>query len=221
MSSPSTYADPHASQPILHAGPAPERAAATLILVHGRGADAEGMLELFNELGLPDTVAAIAPQAAGHTWYPYSFLEPLELNQPYLDSALRRLGSIVDDLLARGVPAERIALLGFSQGACLAPEFAVRNARRYGAVMGLSGGVIGPPGTPRDYPGSLDATPVFLGCSDVDPHIPYARVIETADVFRRMNAAVDLRIYPGMAHTINQDEFDACRALLQRLASQT
>jgi predicted esterase len=221
MPSPSTHADPHASQPILHAGPAPERAAATVILVHGRGADAEGMLQLFNELGLPDTVAALAPQAAGHTWYPYSFLEPLELNQPYLDSALRRLGSIVDDLLARGVPAERFALLGFSQGACLLLEFAARNARRYGGVMGLSGGVIGPPGTPRDYPGTLDGTPVFLGCSDVDPHIPYARVTETADVFRRMSAAVDLRIYPGMPHTINQDEFDACRALLQRLANPT
>jgi predicted esterase len=145
----------------------------------------------------------------------------MELNQPYLDSALRRLGSIVDDLTGRGVPAERIALLGFSQGACLAPEFAARNARRYGAVMGLSGGLIGPPGTPRNYAGSLDGTPVFLGSSDVDPHVPYARVRETADVFQRMNAAVDLRIYPGMPHTINQDEFDACRALLERLAGQT
>jgi len=220
MSSPSTHADPHANQPILHAGPAPEQAAVTLILVHGRGASAQSMLPLYEEMGVA-TIAAIAPQAAGYTWYPYSFLEPMELNQPYLDSALRRLGSIVDDLLARGVPAERIGLLGFSQGACLSLEFAARNARRYGAILGLSGGLIGPPGTPRNYPGSLVGTPVFLGCSDVDPHIPRERVTETGDVLARMGATVDMRIYPGMPHTINDDELDACRTLLHRLASQT
>jgi predicted esterase len=220
MSTPSQKADPHASQPILRAGPDPEQAAATLILVHGRGASAQSMFPLYEELNVP-TFAALAPQAAGYAWYPYSFLEPLELNQPYLDSALRRLGTIVDDLLARGVPSERIALLGFSQGACLALEFAARNARRYGPILGLSGGLIGPPGTPRNYPGSLGRTPVFLGCSDVDPHIPLERVTETGDVLTRMGAAVDLRIYPGMPHTINQDELDASRTLLQRLATQS
>ena len=212
------HLDPHADQPVLRAGPAPEHAPATVILVHGRGATAQSMLPLYDELNLP-TLAVLAPQAAGHAWYPYSFLEPLELNQPHLDSALRRLGTIVDDLLARNVPGERIALLGFSQGACLALEFAARNPRRYGAILGLSGGLIGPEGTPRTYPGFLAGTPVFLGCSDVDPHIPLARVVETTDVLTRMGGQVDQRIYPGMPHTVNADELDACRALLERLTT--
>lgn len=212
--------DPHANQPILTAGPSPEQAMATLLLIHGRGADARGMLGLFNELGLP-TVAAIAPQAAAHTWYPLSFLAPLEANQPYLDSALRRLESIVSDLLARGVPSEQIALLGFSQGACLTAEFVARHPRHYGAVMALTGGLIGPPGTRREYAGSLAGTQVFLGSSDPDPHVPFERVQETAEVLTRMGAAVELRRYPGMAHTINEDELEACRALLRGLTSST
>src|SRR4029077_6852155 len=129
------------------------------------------------------------------------------------------LGSIVADLLARGIPSERIALLGFSQGACLTLEFAARVPRRYGAVMGLTGGLIGPPGTPRDYPGSLGGTPVFLGTSDPDPHVPFARVRETEEVLTRMGAEVELRRYPGMPHTINKDELSACRALLQSVVS--
>lgn len=209
---------PHAGQPLLTAGPPPEQAPATLILVHGRGADASGMLSLFRELDQPD-LAAIAPGAAGLTWYPLSFLAPLEANQPFLDSGLRRLASVADDLIARGVPAERIALLGFSQGACLISEFVARRPRRYGAVMALTGGLIGPPGTRRDYPGSLDGAPVFLGTSDPDPHVPFERVEETAEVFTRMGAAVELRSYPGMAHTINEDEMEACRALLRSLVS--
>jgi predicted esterase len=213
-----TTPDPHAQQPILHAGPAPESADSTLLLVHGRGADAQGMLDLYAALDLPG-LAAIAPQAAGHTWYPHSFLAKIESNQPWLDSALARLQSIVDDLLARNIPAERIALLGFSQGACLTLEFAARNPRRYGAIVGLSGGLIGPAGTPRNYPGSFDGAPVFLGCSDPDPHIPFSRVIETEGVLTHMHATVELRRYPNQPHAINQDEFDATRTLLERLTS--
>jgi phospholipase/carboxylesterase len=218
-SQPGVYPDPHAGEPTLTAGPAPEQADATLILVHGRGVGAESILSLHAELGLPG-LAALAPQAAGFTWYPHSFLAPLEANQPFLDSALHRLESLVADLLARGVPSDRIALLGFSQGACLTLEYTGRHPRRYGAVMGLTGGLIGPPGTPRDYPGSLSGTPVFLGSSDPDPHVPFERVRETAAVLTRMGGVVELRRYPGMPHTINEDELNACRLLLERIVSR-
>ncbi|MEA2736369.1 MAG: phospholipase/carboxylesterase [Humisphaera sp.] len=208
--------DPHANSPILTAGPAPEDAAGTIIMIHGRGATAESILSLLPELELEIDLAAIAPQAANNTWYPYSFLVPLEANQPYLDSALRKIDTIIADLMKRGVPSNRIALLGFSQGACLSCEFAARHAREYAAVLSLSGGLIGPPGTPRDYPGSLAGTSVFLGCGDPDPHIPFDRVIESGEVFTRMAATVDVRRYPGMPHTINHDEIDACRTILTR-----
>jgi predicted esterase len=216
---PGARPDPHAGQPTLAAGPAPEQADATLILVHGRGATAESILALYAALGLGE-LAVLAPQVAGSTWYPHSFLAPLEANQPFLDSALRRLESLVADLLARGVPGDRIALLGFSQGACLTLEFTARHARRYGAVMGLTGGLIGPPGTPREYPGSLRGTPVFLGSSDPDAHVPFERVRETEEVLTRMGAAVELRRYPGMPHSVNEDELRVCRMLLQRLVSR-
>lgn len=206
--------DPHANQPLLTAGPAPEQAAATLVMIHGRGATAASILSLHGELAI-DRLAAIAPQAAGNTWYPYSFLAPLPANQPYLDSALSRVESIVSDLIARGVSSERIALLGFSQGACLATEFVARHPRRYGAVMALTGGLIGPPGRPRNYAGSLDGTPVFMGTSDPDPHVPFERVRETEAVLSGMGARVEVRRYAGMPHAINEDELEACRALLR------
>lgn len=208
--------DPHALQGVVAAGPAPAMAEAVLVLVHGRGATAESILSLYPEIGLP-TLAALAPQAAGGSWYPLSFLAPIEANQPDLDSALRRLESLVAGVLALGVASERIALLGFSQGACLTLEFIARHPRRYGAVMGLTGGLIGPPGTPRDYPGSLDGTPIFLGTSDPDPHVPFQRVQETADVLIRMGGKVELRRYPGMPHTISDDELEACRGLLKAM----
>ena len=211
---------PHAKQPVLTAGPTPEKADATLLLVHGRGASAESILSLYDELNSGE-LAAIAPQAAGNTWYPHSFLAPLNANQPYLDSALGRLESLVDDLLARGIPSERIVLLGFSQGACLTVEFSARHPRHYGAVIGLTGGLIGPPGTPRNYPGSLAGTPVFLGTSDPDPHVPFERVQETEAVLRRMGAKVELRRYPGMPHTINDDELDAYRKLVHHVVAAT
>ncbi len=205
--------DPHANQPVLRQGPALRDARLVVILVHGRGASAHDILGLAGELNLPD-VAYLAPQAAGHTWYPFSFLAPIEQNEPGITSGLDVLKRLVDEAETHDMGSDRVALLGFSQGACLSLEFAARDARRFAAVAGLSGGLIGPPGTPRAYGGSLAGTPVFLGCSDVDPHIPLERVRESARVLRGMGAEVDERIYSGMGHTINRDELDAVRALL-------
>jgi phospholipase/carboxylesterase len=218
-SKPPLGSDPHANQPVVTVGPAPQKADGTIVLLHGRGATAESILAIYSELEI-ENLAALAPQAAGNTWYPYSFLMPLEANQPYLDSALRKVGSIVDDLLSIGIPSDRIALAGFSQGACLTSEFVARNPRRYGAVIALTGGLIGPPDTPRNYLGSLTGTPVFLGTSDPDPHVPLERVKETDVVLSRMGARVELRSYPGMPHTVNEDELDACRQLLRQMVGR-
>ena len=181
-----------------------------MIMVHGRGADAHSILQLAPYLETED-VAFLAPQATGNTWYPYSFLAPVADNEPGISSGLAVLKEIVDGQLAAGFAPEQVYLLGFSQGACLALEFAARNPRPYGGVFGLSGGLIGPPGTPRDYPGRFGGAPVFLGCSDVDSHIPKARVLETADVLTRMGAAVTTRLYPNAPHTILEDEIEAVR----------
>lgn len=205
--------DPHAQEPVLRMGPEPDHARLAVILIHGRGAGADDILALARELRLDD-VLFVAPQAAGNTWYPYSFLAPMAANQPGLDSGLDKISSLFAALAREGIPAERVGLLGFSQGACLSLEYAARNAKRYAAVIGLSGGVIGPPGTPRDYSGAMDGTPVFLGCSDIDPHIPVERVHESAAVFRGLRAVVDERIYPRMGHTVNEDELAAARELL-------
>lgn len=207
-------ADPHRGQPILRRGPDAGAARLVLVAIHGRGASAADILSLAAELDLDD-VALVAPEAAGHTWYPNSFLAPLSDNEPYLSSALALIDRTVGDLQGQAAP-ERIGLVGFSQGACLILEYAARHPRRYAAVVGFSGGVIGPPGTPRDYAGEMAGTPVFLGCSDIDPHIPLPRVHETAEVFGRLGAAVDERIYPGMGHLVNRDEIDAIRTLLSR-----
>jgi predicted esterase len=204
---------PHDGQPVVHYGAPLESARLAAIFAHGRGASAEDILGLAPELGTDD-VAYLAPQAANNTWYPYSFLTPIPKNEPWLTSALGVLSNLVALLGERGYGPDRIVLLGFSQGACLSLEFAARNARRYAAIAGLSGGLIGPPDTPRDYPGSLAGTPVFLGCSDIDAHIPLERVHETSGVFRRMGAIVDERIYKGMGHTINADELESVRRLM-------
>ena len=206
----------HQGQAAVAAGRPLREADAAMVMVHGRGASAESILTLADELGRPE-LAYVAPQAAGSTWYPYSFMAPIERNEPYLSSALEVLEGLLEKLEAEGIPAERTVLLGFSQGACLTLEFAARHAKRYAGLVALSGGLIGPPGTPRDYPGSFDGTPVFLGCSDRDPHIPEVRVHESAEIARRMGAQVTERIYPGMGHTVNEDELSWVRDLLGSL----
>ena len=209
---------PHQGGRLLAAGASPADATRAMILLHGRGAPAEDVLGLAGALRLEDT-AFFAPQAADYSWYPLSFLAPLEANEPGLSSALARIGELLEELQAQGVPPERTILLGFSQGACLSLEYVARNPRRYGAVIGLSGGLIGPPGTPRDYPGSLEGTPSFLGCSDRDPHIPLERVQESTEVLKRLGASVTERIYPGMPHTVNEDELQHARRLITAVGS--
>jgi phospholipase/carboxylesterase len=190
-----------------------DSARAAVVLLHGRGATSDDILGLAGELD-QDDVAYLAPQAPGQAWYPRSFLAPLEQNEPYLSRSLATVAAILDHLDRQGFAADRVVLIGFSQGGCLALEFVARNARRYGGVAGLSAGLIGPPGMPRSYQGTLSGTPVFLGCSDVDPHIPLDRVHESRDVLGAMGAVVTERIYPGMGHTINQDEIAQVGRLL-------
>jgi phospholipase/carboxylesterase len=201
---------------IASAGAPLSRAKAAMILLHGRGATADGMLELAEVFAQPD-VAYLAPQAPGRTWYPYSFLAPIDQNEPHLSRALALVGELVSDLGRNGFAPEKLVLLGFSQGGCLALEYAARHAQRYGAVIGLSSGLIGPEGTPRTYGGSLAGTRVVLGCSDVDAHIPVGRVHESARVLKTLGGDVVERIYPGMGHTINDDEIAQVRAALSGL----
>jgi phospholipase/carboxylesterase len=200
-------------EPLVTAGPPWEQARAAAILLHGRGGTARGILSLADVVDRPE-VAWIAPEANGNAWYPKSFLAPLSDNEPWLSAALDRVGGLVERLELAGVPAERALLIGFSQGGCLALEFAARNARRYGGIAGLAAGLIGAPGTPRDYPGSLAGTPSFLGCSDRDPFVPLERVEEAARVLARMEANVTKRIYSGLGHTVNNDEIAHVRTIV-------
>jgi predicted esterase len=215
---PGGAADPHHDVPVGAAGAPLGRAKAAVVMLHGRGADAGDMLSLAEVFAQPD-LAYLAPQAAGRSWYPTSFLAPIARNEPFLSSALDMLDRVLGGLGAESYQPGRIVLLGFSQGACLALEYAARRARRYGGLIGLSGGLIGPEGTPRDYPGDFAETPVFLGCSDVDPHIPVERVHETGRVLGALGGAVTKRIYPGMGHAINDDEIRQIRSLLARFAN--
>ncbi|HSL45207.1 MAG TPA: alpha/beta fold hydrolase [Anaerolineales bacterium] len=207
---------PHQGQPIRMAGEPISRARAAMLLVHGRGASADNILSLADEFAQPG-FAYLAPQAAGNTWYPNRFLVPPVENEPWLSSGLAFIADVLAEIVNAGIPQERIILLGFSQGACLTLEFAARNARRYGGVVGLSGALIGPEDTPRDDAGSLAGTPVFLGCSDVDFHVPKEYVEQTADVLSRLGGEVTKRFYPNMGHTVNQDEVDFVRDMMQHL----
>lgn len=220
------------SERLITAGVPLETAERALILVHGRGQRAEGMLPLAERLeealadraGRPGSpggplFAHLAPQAEGNTWYPLPFLAPIEQNEPYLSAALRRLADLLDHVASQGIPPERSILVGFSQGACLASEFAARNARRYGGLILFSGGLIGPAGTPREYAGSLAETPVFIGCSEADPHIPLARAEETAEILRRLGGRVTTWFYPGASHTITRPELERAAALMAEAAS--
>ena len=210
---------PHQGQPVMHTGARLEEAKAAMILVHGRGASAQSILGLSQEL-YHKSIAYLAPQAAGHTWYPYSFLAPIAQNEPGISSGLQAIDDLVNRIQESGIPAERIILGGFSQGACLTSEYAARNPRRYGGLLIFSGGVIGPLGMPRSYEGSLESTPVFLGCSDADAHIPVERVHETAEIFTGMGAAVTKSIYPAeMGHTIIPDEIEQAMTIVDKLSS--
>jgi phospholipase/carboxylesterase len=209
---------PHQGQPVVTAGVSLDDATVAMVMVHGRGATARGIIGLSQEFGTDREIAYVAPQAADNSWYPNSFLAPFERNEPELSSALRAVGEAVERVRNAGLPSERTLLLGFSQGACLTLEYVARNPRRYGGVVGLSGGLIGPDSMPREYTGALQETSVFLGCSDVDPHIPLERVHETADVFRQLHGDVTERIYDGMAHTINDDEIAFTTELIREVS---
>jgi predicted esterase len=193
-----------------------EKARVAAILLHGRGGSAHDMLGLAEMLAR-DGVSFLVTQSTQHTWYPQRFLAPLSANEPWLSSAVGLVEALVDRATTAGIEAQRVMFLGFSQGGCLALDSAARRARRYGAVVGLSAGLIGPPGQPRNYLGAFFGTPVFLGCSDVDLHIPLASVEEAAEVLTGMGAIVDKRIYRGMGHTVNDDEIAAVRGLLDSL----
>lgn len=189
---------------------------AAMILIHGRGDSARGILGLA-QVFRSENMAFVAPEARHNVWYPHSFMAPVELNEPWLSSALAAVGATLKQVVDAGIPLERVILLGFSQGACLASEFAARNPARYGGVVALSGGLIGEELDESRYPGQLDDTPAFFGCSDVDPHIPVQRVRESSMVFRRLGATVVERIYPNFGHQVNQDEVDWIQDLIDGL----
>ena len=211
-----TSQGPHQGQPIRIAGEPISRAKSAMLMIHGRGARAEDILVIADQLAQPGFIY-FAPQASENTWYPNRFLVPLSDNEPWLSSALAFVGDVLAQITNAGIPPERTMLLGFSQGACLTLEFAARNAQRFGGVVGLTGALIGPDDTPRDYAGSLAKTPVFLGCSDVDPHVPKERVQDTAEVLRHLGGTVTKSLYPNMEHTVNQDEIDFVRGMMQTL----
>ena len=207
---------PHHGQPVYARGPRLDAAPGVCILLHGRGATAEDILQLADPLRV-DGIAYLAPQAADFTWYPNRFLAPLASNEPWLGSALGNLDDLVAQMARLAIGPGRIAIGGFSQGACLALEYIARHPRRYGGAIGWSGGLIGPPGTRWDIDRSLAGTPVFLGCSDIDMHIPAGRVQESADALTAAGADVTMVLYPGMGHTINADEIAQARRILEPL----
>ena len=203
----------HEGEPLRTAGVELSIASSAMIMIHGRGAGAHDILSLHPQFPY-ENMAYLAPEAESQSWYPYSFLVPMAQNEPGVSSAMTVINSLVLEAELSGIPRERIFLLGFSQGACLVLEFAARHPGVYGAVFGLSGGLMGPPGTTWESEDSLADTPVFVGCSDVDPHIPRSRVEESADVLTRLGANVGLRVYPGMGHTISGEELEEINATI-------
>ena len=210
--------NPHEGQPVATMGKPVEEGRGVAVMLHGRGRDTADILGVAERIG-EESFAYLAPAAEGGSWYPYSFLEPIEKNEPRLSRALEVVDGIVYRLLANGVSKDRIVLAGFSQGACLAAEYAVRHAARYGGILLFTGGLVGPPGTRWEYEGSFGGTPVFFGTSDVDEFVPEERVRESAEVFERMGANVSLRVYPNMDHAVNDDEIAIARDILRRAAA--
>jgi len=210
---------PHQDQQLVTAGTPLDEADAAMVLVHGRGATARSIVQMGQEVH-QDGVALLAPQAARNTWYPNSFLAPVERNEPGRSSGLQAVGDAVERAVDAGIDRERVLLLGFSQGACLASEYVARNPRRYGGLVALSGGLIGETVDPGSYDGDVEGTPVFVGCSDVDPHIPLERVEATAEAFELLHGDVDKRIYEGMGHGVNEDELEAVADLVAGLVGE-
>jgi phospholipase/carboxylesterase len=207
--------DPHGDQPVRAVGARLEQAAAAVILLHGRGASAEDILGLATEM-YDERVAYLAPQAADHRWYPLSFMAPIKDNEPWLSSALAKVGSIVKQAVDAGLSLEHIFICGFSQGGCLSAEFAARNPARYGCVISLTGGLIGPPDIDLHHPGNFAGMPALFSSGDPDPHVPWTRVVASAEQFRAMGAEVQLQRYPGRPHTVLPQEIKGARELLFR-----
>jgi predicted esterase len=207
---------PHKDANVIERGPAFSAAKGALILLHGRGGSAEDILSLVDQLDL-DEVRFLAPQASEHTWYPNSFLAPIESNEPWLSSAMELLESVIGHCLRNGLSKRRIAIAGFSQGACLAAEFVVRHPQPYGALIAFTGGLIGPSGSDLHHAGTLDRTPVLLSSGDPDPHVPWSRVTESGRQFEAMNAKVHLYRYPSRPHTILPEEIRLAQSLLHRV----
>jgi phospholipase/carboxylesterase len=205
--------DPHRDQPVLTLGAKLTQATAAVILLHGRGALAEDILGLATEM-YDERFAYFAPQAAGHSWYPNSFLAPLEKNEPWLSSALAKVGAIVQEAVAAGVSRDRIFLCGFSQGACLSSEFVARNPTRYGGLIAFTGGLIGPPDADLHHEGDLGGMPALFSSGDPDPHVPWSRVLESAEQFTAMGAEVKTQRYPGRPHTVLPQEIKSARDLI-------
>jgi predicted esterase len=206
--------DPHRNQPVLQKGVPLEKATGLLILLHGRGASADDILSLWPYFSQPG-IACLAPQAASYAWYPDSFLAPVENNQPWLNSALAKIETLVQSGLDAGLTTDRIAIGGFSQGACLTTEFVATHPARYAAIIAFTGGLIGPLDSDVSHSGDLQETPVFFGSGDPDPHVPWVRVQQSADIFKGMNASVTLRRYPGKPHSVSPEELGIALEILK------
>ena len=206
------FEGPHQNQQLVQAGESDAKVA--MIMIHGRGATAQSIIGLAYEFDSRNALRIYAPQANGNTWYPFSFLAPTNQNQPGLSSGLQRMYDLVSQLENEGIQKENIFLLGFSQGACLVSEFAARHPAKYAGIIALSGGLIGDKIDKDSYTGDLEGTPYFVGCSNVDPHIPLARVDESAEVFEQLNASVTKKIYPGMGHLVNEDEISHIQKII-------
>jgi predicted esterase len=208
--------NPHMTQPMLTAGQSLDSARAAMIMIHGRGATAESILQLSEHFKV-DGFAYLAPQAMHNTWYPQRFIVPQADNEPWLSHAKDTIAHALQTVFDAGIPAEKVILLGFSQGACLATEYPARHPQRYGGIVALSGGLIGTDEEIMGYTGSLDGTPAFLGCSDVDFHIPKERVQATADALEGIGADVTMTLYPNMGHTVNMDEVQHIQRMMDNV----
>ena len=215
-----TTMDPHANAPLLQTGAPLTEATGAVVLLHGRGGSAEDILSLAAPLRLQG-LAYLAPQAAGHTWYPNSFLAPRAENEPYLSSALERVAAIVAEIEAAGIPRDRIVIAGFSQGECLSSEFVASHPARYAGMIAFTGGLIGPPEQDLRHAGSLGGTPALFLSGDPDPHVPWSRVQASANEFERMGAAVTTHRYPGRPHTVSGQEIELAHALLEQAFTAT